>query len=214
MLSEGAGLSNTYSGLTRRDFLRVGGLATLGLTLPEPTRLAAASTGGERSVIMLLLVGGPSQLETWDPKPDAPAEIRGPFRSIATAVPGLRISEHLPRIARRMDRLTLIRSLHHDAAPIHETGHQLLQTGRLCRQGEEAPHIGSVVARLQGARNDLPPFVVLPRPIGNTGVGVPHGQAAGLLGPAYEPFHLAADPAADDYDARNLFDRAQRFLDE
>jgi hypothetical protein len=77
-----------------------------------------------------------------------------------------------------------------------------------------APHVGSVVARLRGSRNDLPPFVVLPRPIGNTGVGIPHGQSAGPLGSAYEPFHVAADPGAADYDPRNLFDRAQRFLDE
>ena len=113
---------------------------------------------------MLLLVGGPSQLETWDPKPDAPAEVRGPFGSIATRCPGVRISEHLPRMAARMDRLALVRSVHHDTAPIHETGYQLLQTGRLCRAGEEHPHFGSVVARLKGPRNGLPPFVVASRP--------------------------------------------------
>jgi uncharacterized protein (DUF1501 family) len=117
-------------------------------------------------------------------------------------------------MARWMDRVTLVRSLHHDAAPIHETGHQLLQTGRLCREGQEAPHFGSVAARLCGARTELPPFIVLPGPIGNTGVGVPHGQTAGVLGSAYEPFHVAADPAAGAYDAASLFDRAQRFLDE
>jgi hypothetical protein len=186
----------------------------LTLTDLNPLAAAAASAGRERSVILLMLVGGPSQLETWDPKPDAPGDVRGPFGSIATAVPGLRINEHLPRMARRMDRVTLIRSLHHDAAPIHETGLQFLQTGQLCRDGAEAPHLGSVVARLRGSRNDLPPFVILPRPIGNTGVGIPHGQSAGLLGSAYEPFHLAADPGAPDYDARNLLDRAQHFLDE
>jgi Protein of unknown function (DUF1501) len=214
MLSVGTGVSSTCTGLSRRDFLRVGGLGALGLTWADLNPLAAAPGGGERSVILLLLVGGPSQLETWDPKPEAPAEVRGPFRSIATAIPGVRISEHLPRLARRMDRLTLIRSLHHNAAPIHETGHQLVQTGRFARDGQEAPHIGSVVARLRGARNDLPPFVVLPRPLGNTGVGLPQGQSAGLLGSAFDPFHVAADPAAADYDPRNLFDRAQRFLDE
>ncbi len=85
--------------------------------------------------------------------------------------------------------------LHHDAAPIHETGYQLLQTGRLCRAGEEHPHFGSVVARLDGARNGLPPFVVLPGPIASTGVDIPHGQSAGWLGAAYDPFPLAADQA-------------------
>jgi hypothetical protein len=161
-------------------------------------------------VILLMLVGGPSQLETWDPKPDAPAEVRGPFATIATALPGVRICEHLPRMARRMDRVTLIRSMHHDAAPIHETGQQLLQTGQLCREAQEAPHLGSVVARLRGARNDMPPFVVLPRPIGNTGVGIPHGQSAGLLGADYEPLQVAADPAASDYDPRDLVGQPAR----
>src|SRR4051812_34707331 len=193
MLLVGAGMSSTCTGLTRRDFLRVGGLASLGLTIAELNPLAAEPAGGERSVILLMLVGGPSQLETWDPKPDAPAEIRGPFDSIATALPGVRVGEHLPRLARRLDRLTLVRSLHHDAAPIHETGHQLIQTGQLCRADHEPPHIGSVVARVQGARGDLPPFVVVPGPIANTGVGVPHGQSAGALGRAFDPFHVAAD---------------------
>ena len=195
-------------GVTRRDFLRVGGLGAFGLSLATPGTGVGAGGGrsSERAVIWLMLVGGPSQLETWDPKPDAPSEVRGPFGSIETDVPGVRINEHLPEMARRMDRLTLVRSLHHDAAPIHETGFQLLQTGRLFRPGEEHPHFGSVVARLAGARNGLPPFVVLPGPIGNTGVAVPHGQSAGPLGPAFEPFHPGADPASQ-------FERAGRFLD-
>ena len=160
------------------------------LGLSGSTLSPARATSAERSVILLLLVGGPSQLETWDPKPDAPAEVRGPFGSIATRCPGVRISEHLPRMATRMDRLAIVRSVHHDAAPIHETGYQLLQTGRLCRAGEEHPHIGSVVARLKGARNGLPPFVVLPGPIASTGVDIPHGQSAGWLGSAFDPAHL------------------------
>ena len=138
MLTVGRGMASTGSGVTRRDFLRVGGLGALGLTMVEGGPLEAAAGDRDRAVILLMLVGGPSQLETWDPKPDAPVEVRGPFGTIETAVPGVRINEHLPRLARRMDRLTLIRSLTHDAAPIHETGHQLLQTGRLCRHGERA----------------------------------------------------------------------------
>jgi hypothetical protein len=201
-------MTNDKGQMTKRDFLRVGGLTTLGLALPAAGALAeVAAGGGERAVILLLLVGGPSQLETWDPKPHAPAEVRGPFGTIATAVPGVRISEHLPRMARRMDRVTLIRSMHHEAAPIHETGQQLLQTGQLCREAQEAPHVGSVVARLRGARNGVPPFVILPRPIGNTGVGIPHGQSAGLLGAALEPFHVAPDLTPYDDDSRGLFAR-------
>jgi hypothetical protein len=214
MLTVGQGLASTCSGVTRREFLRVGGLGTFGVALADPGRLAAEEFGsGERAVILLMLVGGPSQLETWDPKPEAPAEVRGPFRPIATAVPGVRISEHLPLSARRMDRLTILRSLHHEAAPIHETGHQLLQTGRLCRPGEEAPHVGSVAARLAGARNELPPFIMVPAPIRQTGVDVPHGQTAGVLGRAFDPFHVDADPAAPGYDGRSVLDRARRFLD-
>ena len=107
--------SLTGAGVTRRDFLRAGGagLGALGVGLSE---LDAGTTelSSERSVILLLLVGGPSQLETFDPKPDAPAEVRGPFRSIATRCPGVRICEHLPRMAARMDRLALVRSMHHE----------------------------------------------------------------------------------------------------
>ncbi|WP_083670070.1 DUF1501 domain-containing protein [Singulisphaera sp. GP187] len=164
----------------------------------------AAGAGGERAVILLMLVGGPSQLETWDPKPDAPAEVRGPFGSIATAVPGVRINEHLPRLAQRLDRLTLIRSMHHDAAPIHETGHQLLQTGRLCRHGEEHPHFGSVVARVTKPKSGVPPFVVVPGPIGHTGVNVSHGQTAGALGRGFEPIHLRSERSSTELGAFDL----------
>ncbi len=204
MLTVGQGHSRTCTGVTRRDFLRVGGvgLGAWGLSLGGRNAFSAAESAPERSVILLLMVGGPSQLETFDPKPDAPSEIRGPFGSIATRCPGVRISEHLPRLASRFDRVALIRSVSHDAAPIHETGHQLLQTGRLCRAGEEAPHLGSVVARLDPTKRSLPPSVILPRPIASTGVDIPHGQTAGWLGSSFDPFHVAADPAAADYEPR------------
>ncbi len=194
-------------GLSRREFLRTSGLGVAGLALADASQ-AATRPADDRAVILLMLVGGPSQLETFDPKPDAPAEIRGPFGSIATAVPGVRVGEHLPGLARRMDKLTLIRSLHHTAAPIHETGHQLLQTGRLCRSDREWPHLGAVVSRRLGPRGDMPPFVVLPTPIGNTGVGVSHGQGAGFLGDEHAPFIVGSDPAAPGFDPRRLGSRA------
>ena len=202
MITVGQGRSMTCAGVTRRDFLRAGGLGlgTMGLRSLDLDALGGVETNRERSVILLLLVGGPSQLETWDPKPDAPSEVRGPFGSIQTSCPGVRISEHLPRMATRMNRIALVRSLYHDAAPIHETGQQLLQTGRLCRAGEEHPHMGSVVARLKGEGRGMPTFAILPAPIANTGVDIPHGQSAGWLGAAYEPFHWNADPAASDLD--------------
>ncbi|MCS6977196.1 MAG: DUF1501 domain-containing protein, partial [Gemmatales bacterium] len=117
-------------GLSRRDFLRVGGLS-MGLTLTELAGLQARSATREMACIQLFLVGGPSHLETWDPKPDAPAEIRGPFGVIRTALPGVCFSEHLPGMAARADRFALLRSIYHEEAPIHETGCQLLQTGGL-----------------------------------------------------------------------------------
>jgi Protein of unknown function (DUF1501) len=215
MFTIGRGTVRMCSGLSRREFLRVGGvgLGSLGLSLAETDALGSDPPRGGPAVILLMLVGGPSQLETWDPKPDAPAEIRGPFRSIDTRVPGIRISQHLPRLADRMDRLALIRSIFHDAAPIHETGQQLLQTGQLCRQDEEHPHIGSVAARLLGARNEMPPFVMVPGPIDNTGVRIPHGQSAGWLGATYDPFHLADDPGSPGFNPRQALDRTRRFLD-
>ena len=213
MLTVGEGRARTCAGVTRRDLLRVGGVGALGLTLADLNSLGATGTPRDRSIVLLMLVGGPSQLETWDPKPKAPIEVRGPFGSIATSVPGVRINEHLPRLAHRLDHLTVIRSLHHDAAPIHETGHQLIQTGKLARPGHDHPHVGAVLAQVRGVQNGLPPFVVVPGPIGNTGVGVSHGQTAGPLGESFEPFHLSADPGSADYDAVSVLDHAQRFLD-
>jgi hypothetical protein len=216
MITIGKGMVKTCSGITRRDFLRVGGvgLGSLGFSLAEVSAREADSPVNRPAVILLMLVGGPSQLETWDPKPDSPAEIRGPFRSIATKVPGVRISEHLPRLAARMDRLALVRSMHHDAAPIHETGCQLIQSGGLSRPDAENPHVGAVAARVLGSQNGMPPFVIVPGPIDNTGVKVSHGQTSGWLGRAFEPFHLADDPASARFNPTLAMDRVRRFLDQ
>jgi uncharacterized protein (DUF1501 family) len=186
-------------GLTRRDFLRVGALSAgaVGLSLADLAGLrGAGSQAGETNCILLFLVGGPSHLDTWDPKPGAPANVRGPFRPIRTNVPGIDIGEHFPLMAGMADRYALVRSVHHTAAPIHETGHQLMQTGYLFRGGQEYPHYGAVLSHLKGpARSGLPPWVVLPRPIGNTGVSVNHGQTAGYLGAEHKPLMLSGDPA-------------------
>ena len=128
--------------LTRRDFLRAGALSAgaVGLSLADLAQLQAAP--GRRTdvnCILLFLVGGPSHLDTWDLKPAAPSEVRGPFRPIATNVPGVHVCEHFPRMARMADRYAIVRSVHHREAPIHETGHQLMQTGRLFRGGVEHP---------------------------------------------------------------------------
>lgn len=180
-------------GVTRRDFLRAGGLA-MGLGLTELARLQhlGAAQRTEKACIQLMLVGGPSQLDCWDPKPAAPADIRGPFQPIATRIPGMNFSELFPQMAQRADRLAVVRSVHHLEAPIHETGHQLLQTGQLSPLDREAPHCGAVLSKLQPSRTAVPSWVILPGMIGNTGVSVSHGQTAGILGDSFAPF-VAAD---------------------
>ncbi|GIW86310.1 MAG: hypothetical protein KatS3mg108_0634 [Isosphaeraceae bacterium] len=194
-------------GLTRRDFLHAGSITALGLSLPS---LHAAQAAGlmpadrDLNVILLFLVGGPSQLDTWDMKPDAPEEIRGPFQPIPTRVPGLSISELFPRMAGLMDRIALVRSVYHTATAVHDTGHQMMQTGRLFSAGLEFPHMGCVTSFLRGPRGDAPPHVLIPRPIGNTGGGMPHGQNAGFLGKTYDPFVLNADPNAPDFKVPDL----------
>ena len=144
---------------------------------------------------MLFLVGGPSQIDTWDPKPNAPAEVRGPFKPIATNVPGMQISEIFPKMAKHADKFSLIRSVYHTATAVHDTGHQMMQTGRLFTGGIEHPHAGCVLGYLKGQRGEVPAHVLLPRPIGRTGGNLPHGQTAGYLGKQHDPFVLNADPS-------------------
>ncbi len=184
-------------GFTRRDFLHAGSLATLGLTLPGWMAQKAAGAVNDKDVncIMLFLVGGPSQIDTWDPKPQAPAEVRGPFRPIATNVPGIQISEIFPKMARHADKISLIRSVYHTATAVHDTGHQMMQTGRLFTGGVEHPHAGCVLNYLKGQRGDVPAHVLMPHPIGRTGGNMPHGQSAGYLGKQHDPFVLNADPS-------------------
>ncbi len=143
---------------------------------------------------MLFLVGGPSHIDTWDPKPAAPDEVRGPFKPIKTSVPGMEITEIFPRMAKHADQFSLVRSVYHTATAVHDTGHQMMQTGRLFAGGIEYPHVGSVLSFLKGQRGEVPGYVLLPRPIGRTGGNLPHGHAAGFLGKQYDPFILNADP--------------------
>jgi uncharacterized protein (DUF1501 family) len=183
-------------GLTRRDFLHAGALPLLGLSLPGlmAQKAAGASRDKDINCIMLFLVGGPSHIDTWDPKPRAPAEVRGPFRPIATSAAGIQVTEIFPRMARHADKYSVIRSVYHTATAVHDTGHQMMQTGRLFTGGVEHPHMGSVLAYLKGPRGEVPPYVLVPRPIGRTGGNLPHGHSAGYLGKQYDPFILNADP--------------------
>lgn len=150
--------------LSRRDFLNVGSLSLLGSGLPDLCAAPAAGAAqADRDVncILLFLHGGPSQLDTWDMKPEAPSEVRGPFAPIPTNVPGIRISEIFPRMARRAHLFSIVRSVYHDAAAVHSVGRQMLQTGRLFEEGVEHPHIGSVLAYWKGGRGDMPPHMLL-----------------------------------------------------
>jgi hypothetical protein len=186
-------------GTRRRDFLHAGSLTALGLSLSQLIGLKALGAidkaKSDVNCILLMLIGGPSQLDTWDMKPDAPVEIRGPYRPIKTNIAGIEICENFPRMAKHADKYTLIRSVYHTAAAVHDTGHQLMQTGRLFQGGVEHPHFGCVLSKLKGPKGDVPPHVLLPKPIGNTGGNMPHGQNAGYLGKMYDPFVLNADPS-------------------
>ena len=185
-------------GLRRRDFLHAGSLSFLGMGLTQLMGLkaqGAVDRSKDTNCIMLFLVGGPSQLDTWDMKPNAPVEIRGPYKPIQTNVAGMEISENFPRMAKHADKYALIRSVYHTAAAVHDTGHQMMQTGRLFQGGIEHPHVGCVLAKYKGPKGDVPPHVLLPRPIGNTGGNMPHGQNAGYLGKTLDPFVLNADPS-------------------
>jgi hypothetical protein len=212
-------------GVTRRDFLHAGAISALGLTLPDYFAAKAQGQTADRDVncIMLFLVGGPSHIDTWDPKPGAPAEVRGPFQPTATNVPGMQISEIFPRMARHADKYSLIRSVYHTATAVHDTGYQMMQTGRLFTGGIEHPHVGCVLGYVKGGRGEMPAHVLLPRPIGRTGGNLPHGHTAGYLGRQYDPFILNADPAVPDFQVPDLLppsyissvraDRRQRMRD-
>jgi len=201
------GTAHTCDGVTRRDFLQVGALGAIGLGLPQ---LVAAREQGavskehdDRSVIMIFNLGAPSQMDTFDPKPDAAAEIRGPFKPISTKG-DFQITEILPRHAQVADKFSIVRSCYHTAAAVHDTGHQMLQTGRLFTGGLNTPHVGCALAYLRGRKSDLPPFVILPEPMGPTGGNLPHGQDAGFLGKAYDPFALMADPSQPNFKVPDL----------
>lgn len=194
-------------GVTRRDFLHAGSLAFLGLSMPQFFRLKAAGavkTDKDVSCIQLMLVGGPSQLDTWDMKPGAPSSIRGPFKPIKTNVSGVEISEIFPRMSKHADKFALLRSMYHTAAAVHDTGCQMMQTGRLFQGGLESPNFGSAMRFEKGAKGDMPPNVLLPYMIGQLGGNLPHGDTAGFLGKAYDPFVLNADPADPNFKVPDL----------
>lgn len=195
------------SHLKRREFLQVGALSAIGLSLPQylAAREAGVRPGHEnRACIMIFNLGGPSHLDLWDMKPDAPSEIRGPFKPIRTRSQEFEVSEVLPMHAKIADKFSLVRSAHHDGAAVHDAGWQMLQTGRRFTGGIQTPHAGAVTSFLAGRKTDLPPFVVLPELMGRGGGNLPNGQAGGFLGKAHDPFALMADPSRKDFKVPDL----------
>jgi Protein of unknown function (DUF1501) len=199
-------------GLSRREVIRIGGLGLLGagLNLTDLLRAAATTTGSTpsassfgraRSCILLFLMGGPPQHSTWDPKPDAPAEVRGDFGPIATTVPGLSISELLPRTALVADKLCILRAVSTGDNAHSSSGYYML-TGRPHQPmnfenanpgpPNDGPGLGAVLRRISEAGGALPPAVTLPHRIFNTDGSVWPGQDAGFLGRASDPWLLNA----------------------
>jgi hypothetical protein len=158
----------------------------------------------DRACIMIFNLGAPSTLDLFDPKPNAPAEIRGPFKPINTKADGMQLTELLPMHAKIADKFSLVRSCYHTAAAVHDTGHQMMQTGRLFAAGINTPHVGSALQYLKGSRNELPAHVLIPEPMGPTGGNMPHGQDGGFLGKTFDPFVLGADPSRKDFKVPDL----------
>lgn len=179
--------------LQRRDFLKAGGLGLTGLTLAgllEHEAHAGPAARTENSVIILWMRGGPSQHETWDPKPLAPSDYRGAFGAIKTSVPGIEIVDLMPRCASIMDKWSIIRSLHHTNAG-HSAGDQILFTGYPPGTDPTTnihPSCGAVVSEQLGHLTpELPPYVMIPRQV--------PGTDSAYLGVAHKPFETLADPA-------------------
>lgn len=209
----------------RRDFLRLGTASLLGLGLADLLRLEASSQtrrSKATNVLMVWLAGGPSTIDIWDLKPDAPDNIRGEFKPIATSAKGIQICELMPKMAKRMHHCALVRSLHHNI-PEHGVGTQYMATGNRPNPALEHPGLGSLAARLLPAAAGVPSYVSFQRTVG-----------AGYLGSAYAPFEVEAgsgrdrpripgmslpsdfslDELADRDRLRNTFDAAFKALDQ
>ncbi len=204
---------------SRREALRAGGLALTGLSLPalfRRVRQAAAPNPSRRAKACILIFqwGGPSHLDTWDPKPDAPAEIKGPFQAIETKTPGLWIGEHFPLLAQQTHRLAVVHSMTHDDPAHLSTAHRVL-TGHMAPtpksdaagpSPQDSPHLGSIVAKLHPSTGPIPRSVTMPWSVAHPAApgGRAPGQNAGWLGQAYDPFRVEGDPNAPDFRVSGL----------
>jgi uncharacterized protein DUF1501 len=215
MLSIPGRPGRTCDGYSRRELLRVGGAGLLGLSLPEflswKAQAAAARTDTKitpkaKSVIMLFLQGGPSHIDIWDPKPDAPSNVRGDFKPIPTKVDGIQVSETMPMLAQVVDKVTLIRSMSYTPAGLfnHTAAMYQMMTGwapdKVSPSGQleppsprDFPHMGCHIARMRPPEGPMLPFVEMPRPLQESNV-IGKGGAAGFLGKAHDPYRLYQDP--------------------
>jgi hypothetical protein len=197
--------------------MRVGGAGLFGLSLGQFLQLQAAAAAGPevkrksgwgkaKNVLLIFLQGGPSHIDIWDPKPDAPLGVRGEFKNIKTNVPGIELTEVMPKLAKVMNRATLIRSLSYTPAGLfnHTAAIYQMMTGytpdRVSPSGQleppapnDFPHIGSNVTKLKPQEGSMLPFVMLPRPLQESNV-VGKGGTAGFLGAAYDPYYFFQDP--------------------
>ncbi len=200
-------LSITGSGTNRREFLRLGGLAVGGLSLPR-LLASAVEPGGKRkakSCLLIFMEGGPSHLELWDLKPDAPVEVRGEFKPIRSSVPGITVGELLPKTATLMHHFAQVRSVRHGITD-HNAGSYYMLTGKHPAEGgkliigdspQNFPTFGAVAAKLKPVRKPVPAFIHLPEFQWNNGVDIA-GQSAGFLGANYDPF-IGGDPSLPGY---------------
>src|SRR6516162_2104468 len=204
------------TGPSRRDVLLAGGLAPLGLGLTDlfASRAAASSKASARSAILLFMWGGPSHLDTWDPKPDAPEEVRGPFQSIPTTVPGLRVGEYFPKLVARAKRYAVVRSMTH-TDPAHLSTVHHLMTGRLAAKPnsdadgasrQDAPCLGAVVRQNLPSAVPVPAAVTLPWVVSHPSApgGTAPGQNAGWLGSTFDPFLVTGNPNAANFSVAGL----------
>lgn len=198
--------------LNRRALLQMGGLGLLGLSSADLLRAESRAThrATAKSVILLFQFGGASHHDTFDMKPEAPAEIRGEFQPIPTAVPGRSICEHLPQLARLADQYALVRTVHHKSSS-HNPGAYVSLTGReslvnivtLNASANDFPHPGSIVDYLDDAKRDVPTSVALPTMIADGPFRTP-GEFAGFLGRKYDPVWVLRDPNAANFNVEEL----------
>ena len=196
-------------GMPRRDFLRLGTLAPLAASLPALAKGAepgsAASFGRAKRCILLFLTGGPPQHDTFDCKPDAPAEIRGELAPIATKVPGIQVSELFPKLAQQADKYCIVRSITHRDTAHTSAGYTMLtglvhpkagvESSAMARPTpEDHPHVGALLALHREGRGGPPPFVSLPEVIKDAAINEFPGQGGGFLGKAYDPLRIEANP--------------------